>query len=259
MADEKHLYLVFQGDYVDASLANERWQFGIRTWHDTSVPDDFGTLPTTGDFAADNVTATDSGNTFVSEWKWNEIGGQVMDPIDYLKQIDGPAATLMTTAEFSTQVRLKTIHLYPILAPTGNAFEGRSATCTYGTPPSGLATGNPMPTEASVTVSFKTATPGPRGRGRVYPPITSSSKLDGHGFVSSSHITSVVSAWQTFLQALSVDPVNPGDWHARPIVTGAPWTKYGVMTSVNVGNVFDAQRRRRRSLVETRTSLNLSY
>jgi len=45
----------------------------------------------------------------------------------------------------------------------------------------------------------------------------------------------------------------------KPIVTGAPWTHYGVITSVNVGNVADSQRRRRRQLVEARTSLDVTY
>jgi hypothetical protein len=42
-------------------------------------------------------------------------------------------------------------------------------------------------------------------------------------------------------------------------VTGKPYSSYGQITGMSVGDIYDAQRRRRRQLVETRVTGALSY
>lgn len=93
----------------------------------------------------------------------------------------------------------------------------------------------------------------------MYLPPAGVGEVSAQGFVSGGHVTAVVAAGVTFMEALSVEGILPGDTHVRPIVTGAPWNAYGVVLSVNCGTVWDAQRRRRRQLVEARTSTDIVY
>jgi hypothetical protein len=61
------------------------------------------------------------------------------------------------------------------------------------------------------------------------------------------------------MEALAFTGAGPGGAHVRPIVTGKPWDKYGVVTTVRVGSIVDTQRRRRNRLTEVYTSGNPSY
>jgi len=72
-------------------------------------------------------------------------------------------------------------------------------------------------------------------------------------------VAALAPAAAQFLEDLSVNPVSPTATHVRPIVTGAPWDKYAAIQSTDVGDVWDAQRRRRRQLAETRTSHTVTY
>jgi hypothetical protein len=60
-----------------------------------------------------------------------------------------------------------------------------------------------------------------------------------------------------FLEAISYSPFT--SIRVRPIVTGAPFVNYGVVTQARIGNVVDTQRRRRRSLPETVVTGTPSY
>lgn len=70
--------------------------------------------------------------------------------------------------------------------------------------------------------------------------------------LSSSVATSTAAAMVAFLEALTLDGATSGIW-CTPIVTGAPYTAYGAVNSVQIGNVIDTQQRRRASIEETRT------
>jgi hypothetical protein len=250
MADEKHVYCVFRGGYNDTALSAERWQFGVRLWVDTSVPDDSGTLPSTGDFVADDYSGTFANGTIVSQWAWLEIGGPVLDVPGYLEDQAFPAiAAFLAQPYLSNEVHCTEVKLYPILS-TGQAFEHRSATMTFTTPAAGTGTANMMPPEVSIAVSWQTPQIGRRGRGRIYLPPSTTASFDDLGYVESGDQDDIAAAAATFLSDLAVESVGADAVHVRPIVTGAPWTKYGVIQSVNVGRVADAQRRRRRQLDE---------
>ena len=112
-----------------------------------------------------------------------------------------------------------------------------------------------MPTEVSCAVSWKTPQVGRRGRGRIFLPGLTQTATDSNGFLTSTFVSNAVSRGVTLVTDLTVESVTPTVTHVKPIVTGAPWTRYGVITSVNVGTVADSQRRRRRQLVESRTSV----
>lgn len=255
MTGEKHLYCVAKGDYTDTGKTAERWQMGIRLWADVSVPTDTGTLPTTGDYGEDSATGTGTGLSAVSNWKWTVGIGTVIVPCDYLINQALPAwRTFITGATLSSDVRLKEVHLYPI-DDTGHAFESRSAVGTYATPPVGAASGGMLPPEVSSAVSLRTPVIGRRGRGRIYVPGVASTANDTHGFMTSSWQSNLASRAYDLMHALSINPVGPTSTHVRPIITGKPWTHYGVVVEVDIGNVFDSQRRRRRQLTESRFPL----
>jgi hypothetical protein len=61
------------------------------------------------------------------------------------------------------------------------------------------------------------------------------------------------------LEGISIGSGVPATWNVRPIVTGSPWGNYAVVNSVQVGDVMDTQRRRRRQLVEARAAYSPSY
>jgi len=64
---------------------------------------------------------------------------------------------------------------------------------------------------------------------------------------------------KAFLEGIAVTGgVGHSEW-ALPIVTGKPYDNYAVVTSVQVGDVMDTQRRRRRQLVESYHSEDVSY
>jgi hypothetical protein len=90
-------------------------------------------------------------------------------------------------------------------------------------------------------------------------PGIAASALDDHGHVSSGRVTSFLAGQIALLEGLSYTGVGTNSPHVRPIVTGGNWTKYGEITQVRVGSVFDTQRRRRRSLSETYESDTPSY
>jgi hypothetical protein len=259
VAPTKHLYCVARGDYVNSSLAAERWQMGVRLWADVSVPADQGGLPNTGDYSFDDAAGSDSLGSYTSSWKWTVGLGTVIVPIDYLKNQAGPAwKTFIQNANLYSNLRLKEVHLYPI-DETGKAFEGRSAVLVYATPPVGAGVSGQLPTEVSSALSWQTPVVGRRGRGRIFVPCLPQSAIDTNGFLTSSWTSNLVSRGQTFLTSMAVESVSPTATHVRPIVTGKPYQGYGVITHVSVGNVADSQRRRRRQLVETRTGLDVTY
>lgn len=259
MAGEKHLYCVAKGDYTQTSLATERWQMGVRLWADVSVPEDFGNLPVTGEVSLDDATGSDSLGSYTSNWKWTVGLGTVIVPIDYLKNQALPAwKTFILNSTLSSDLRLKEVHLYPI-GDDGRAISGLSAVGVYTSPPVGAATGGMLPTEVSSACSLQTPRPGRRGRGRIFVPGLAQTAIDSHGFLTSTWTANLASRGITLMSSLAVESVTPTATHVKPIITGSPWTQYGVVTSVNVGNIPDSQRRRRRQLLETRTSLDVTY
>lgn len=258
-ADSKHLYLVAKGSYTASELSSETWQCGIRLWADVSEPADSGSLPVTGDFSADSASSTPTGLHITSNWKWYVGLGSVINPLDYLENQAAPAWDAYLGEDTVSQfVRLDELRLYPILGD-GKAFEGRVAVCSYDTKPLGGRTGTQMPLETSLVVSHRTLRPGPRGRGRMYLPTSSATGIATSGFVSSTLITNELADHVTFLEALAVTGALPTDPHVRPAIIGDPWSEYAVITSCDIGNVWDSQRRRRKSLTESRSSGAITY
>ena len=98
---------------------------------------------------------------------------------------------------------------------------------------------------------------GRRGRGRVFLPPTGPASVS-FGRLGSGVANAIASGHSDFLAAVSLDG-GATDPLLRPIVTGAPWNKYAVVTTVEVDDVMDTQRRRRRSLDPNKESVTVSY
>jgi hypothetical protein len=257
--DQKHLKLVASGGYTDSDFATESWACGINLFADQSIPDDEGDLPTTGSYSAASDSDASDGLHITADWKWEVLGGPVVNPVQYLHdQAAGAWADFISAVVVSSKVTLNELRLYPMQGD-GNAFESRVAVCTYDTPVPGGRSGDMLPPQVSVVVSWRTARPGPKGRGRIYTPASTVSGVASDGLVLGTMQGDLADAAQTLLEDLSFAGVGPTSTHIYPIVTGHPWTQFARILRLDVGNVADTQRRRRRQLVETRTSRTPSY
>jgi len=114
----------------------------------------------------------------------------------------------------------------------------------------GGAGGDPLPGEVALSVSLRTSLPTRAGRGRFYLPNPQTSVIIA-GLFSNPFVADVVEAAQLGLDGLVADGYPAVIYHATT-KTSTP------LTSVDVGNVPDVQRRRRNKLTEARQSLPIS-
>jgi hypothetical protein len=265
MSHEIHLLLRASGDYVPNTLPGEIWQNDVRLALVFGTVDDLGTLPNDWSPQAHTISRTETDWTITGNWNTN-LGLNIFEPDDYLNDQAVPAWTdFMAAAHLSNQVRLRRLQLFPIGAPDGKAvpavpFAVGTAcdlefTSSY---PTGGESATQLPPQDSIVVSWKTHQIGARGRGRIFLPSGTSGSLSG-AHVSSGAQSDIADAAKAFCEALAYSAGSTLGAHVRPIVTGAPFTQYGVITQVRVGSIMDTQRRRRNRLVETYVSENPSY
>lgn len=266
MALKKHLLLRIAGEYTAAGLEAEIWQTDLRLALVFGTIDPIGTLPDNWEPTAATISRTESAWTIEGNWRASGPAGATLAPDDYLNDQVLPAvADWFLANQCSDQVVLRTLALYPIGAPTGNAVP--AVPYAVGTPclltmtsndVTGSATGVPLPLQDSIAVSHKSGQIGPRGRGRMFLPMPTSACLTG-GKIQTAKVTQLLDAHVALLENLALDPVGVTEAHIVPIVTGKPYNNYGTITQVRVGNIVDTQRRRRNRLVETYQSANPSY
>jgi hypothetical protein len=266
MAGEKHLLLRIAGEYIAAGLEAEIWQTDLRLALVFGAVDNLGTLPSDWEPVPATINRTESAWTIEGNWKIQNGIATFFSPDDYLNDQVLPAvADWMLVNQVSDQVVMKTLQLFPIGAPTGRAVP--APPYAVGTPctlamttndVTGSSSGTTLPLQDSIVVSHKSPQIGPRGRGRMFLPVSTSSALTG-AKVQTAKVATLLAGHIAFLEALSFNGALPGDAHIRPIVTGKPWASYGVINQVRVGNIVDTQRRRRNRLVEVFQSASPSY
>jgi hypothetical protein len=110
----------------------------------------------------------------------------------------------------------------------------------------GTATGSGCPNQCAPVVSFRTATLSRAGRGRIYAPSPAVSVLTD-GRLTSTAAGHLADSAQAMLQALDTAGFTPVIYHRAAGTTTN-------ITSIDVGDVIDTQRRRRNKLIEVRTS-----
>lgn len=270
MAGEKHLYVVAQGDYTDSSLASEVWQVGLRFFASaTGTPDEVGTFVSSWDVVPMTHARTET------DWRidgnWSVEGGiNDLDPADWLNDQLAPAFdTWMGQASISSVCRLRALKVYPIGAPTGLVIPappyatGTPVTLTWtGNYPVGGGSATTMPLQASVVCSHRTGQIGRRGRGRMFlppPPVGAMSTAGSSASqLAAGYISGALAAQVALLEACQIDVAGAG-FNCFPAVTGSPWEQYALISSVQVGNYVDTQRRRRNALTETYSTSPVSY
>ena len=266
MANEKHLYLTIQGGYKNAPMSAEVWQTGLRLALVFGNVDNIGTLPNNWDVEANPHTDSDTGWTGSTNWT---VGGPLLadfDPLDYLSQEVLPAVvTWFGQSTIQAEAYVQNLRLYPI-GTDGHAIPappfavGTPAilTTTSNTVIDGTGSGQMLPPQNSIVLSYRTQQVGRRGRGRGFQPAPMATGLAGSNnpTIASGTVTTVANAAAALMAALTTtsDGTSPA---VRPIVTGSPWVNYAAITQVRVGNIMDTQRRRRNALVETVTSVDV--
>lgn len=110
----------------------------------------------------------------------------------------------------------------------------------------GVVVGVPMPADVSLVVSLRTALANRRGRGRFYLPQPATANLTADGRVIADLIAdlsaSLAAAWASY-----------NTTNDRPVVYSRAARSVQNITSFNVGDLFDTQRRRENKLLEART------
>lgn len=117
-----------------------------------------------------------------------------------------------------------------------------------GTTLTGTAAGEMLPHEVALVVSMRTALATRSGRGRFYLPPLAVSKVDG-GLVLAAAALQAVNGAALLVNTLQGAAYNPVILH--PDQSTTPVNK------VDVGNVFDVQRRRRNKLLEERQTVGV--
>lgn len=127
-------------------------------------------------------------------------------------------------------------------------FDTQWAAYAVGGIPTGAASSAALPYEVSCAVTLQTDKRGPSGRGRIYLPPFATGYIGPGGKYTASTIATAGKAVGAFFAA-----VESASGHV-PIVVSRRRLVLNEVTSVNVGLVPDAQRRRRRSQDEGRVT-----
>lgn len=144
-----------------------------------------------------------------------------------------------------TEVRLEARALNGTLEAQGGA--------TFAPPPSNTGT-SAHPFQTALCVSLRTNTPGASGRGRIYWPATGQSLGAGTLRLAAGVNATLAAAFQTYLSA--IETALESEFTGVSLVV---WSRtQGALhpvTTVRVGDVLDAQNRRRDALVENYASV----
>lgn len=115
----------------------------------------------------------------------------------------------------------------------------------------GVGTANPLPGDVAVVTSLRTDRANRQGRGRFYLPQLSTDTVSADGSldpaVQSDLLDSLLAAWQGY--TVSKTPVV----YSRGSATD-PTRFTTPVSTFNVGNLYDTQRRRENALTELRSS-----
>lgn len=265
-----HLYVTFQGRYKVPQFAGETFQWGVRflpSNNGATPPDSIGNLPSDSDIYPVSTIHNRDETNWTIQGNWNlEAGLNDLDPADWLNDQLGPATqTLMSTTLFSSNAYLEKIRVYPIdntgkTMPAVPYISGTPVTLTAKTNTvfDGGGSTSLLPPQLSAVCSWRTQQIGPGGRGRIYlAGLNSSTALGTDGLFGGGNITTFLGYIKTWLEACKIVGSGSTVW-AIPSVIPTNWQTYAYITGARMGNIWDTQRRRRRSLVETYSSTSVA-
>lgn len=164
------------------------------------------------------------------------------------------AAALTTTASgmqslFNTTTIWAGLVVEEVDQTTGLSVATGSASFTHaGTTSASSA----LPGQCAIVVTLRTATLSRRGRGRFYLPPMAGASTTSTGRLSSASQALCVTSLNAFFNALKtfVAPMTP-------VVYSPTGRTVATVTSYDLGDVFDTQRRRRNKLVESRVGASI--
>lgn len=266
VANEKHLLMTFGGDYVSSPNAGEVWQNSLRFALVFGTVDEVGTLPNNWDPVAASISRTETDWTITGNWSIDGPTLNTFSPDDWLNDYAAPTLDgWMATSGISDELRLTWIKLFPI-GSNGRAVP--APPYSQGTPcllewtsayPTGDDGANLMPLQNAVVVSHRSSQTGRKGRGRMFRAGPSVNANDGTGVIGSTYTAFFLSEQIALLEGLSYTGVGGSAANVRPAIIGSPWTSYGMINQVRVGNRMDTQRRRRDQVEETYVSDTPDY
>lgn len=128
-----------------------------------------------------------------------------------------------------------------------------------GTAPTGSMS---EPPQQSIVISLRTEVPGRSHRGRLYWPAVKGATTDTGGRVPAATVTGALADAKTYLRALQ-DAIKAGAFPgANPVTVELAVVSQTIASqtrvkTLQIGNVFDVQRRRRDALKEAYTAVSL--
>lgn len=146
---------------------------------------------------------------------------------------------------YTDQMTVQTASAVSLVTTTGRQIERVDVPLAL----VGTATAEQMPPQVALTVSLRTILATKRGRGRFYLPSPAVSTL-ASGRVLPAFQTAVLNGWTRALTGLKAAG-------ATPIIWSLALPTPPVINRIEVGDVFDTQRRRRDQLTEARAAAPL--
>lgn len=140
-----------------------------------------------------------------------------------------------------------------VAAMDGDNHTSAVATYTLSSPNYGAGTGSALPAECAIVCSLQSVEPGPSGRGRMYLPNIVASGVDVNGQLTSTAQNAIVTNLKVFF-----DAVNALSAYGNLIVASQAQSAGFTLKSIRVGNVVDAQRRRRNAVGENYQVMDLA-
>lgn len=169
----------------------------------------------------------------------------------------GTLASVLTPLQSTRWTTQKTLHptnlsllpsrLYTVDINTGHviASEDISAPALA----AGTGGADSLPPECAHVLTLRGAPNTRRTRGRIYLPAMIPTTMTSVGAVNPTTRTTMVNAWAGFFTGVKNDP---SDW--TPVVYSRIDIAAIPITRIDMGDIIDVQRSRRRSLTESRTS-----
>jgi len=166
------------------------------------------------------------------------------DQWDVLVGSQTPQSIYPTTTVFTG------VTAYELDEETGSATDVAEAGFTG---VAGTSSNPALPPNVAMCVSLLTGAPGRSKRGRLYMPAPQRDIVATGGLIPAVTQTTLATFWRETLEG-----INGGTLGFECVVYSRALSASRRITQVRVGQVFDSQERRRRSLVDTGVSLDVS-
>jgi hypothetical protein len=192
------------------------------------------TMVHTMHFQGSALNSTQAGLTLVAQ--------DISDAFEQFLNAPGGGGTTLVKSSISAGTTYTSVDCY-LLGPTGTSILQAAFPFAPGTV--GTGTGGPLPHEVAACISFRTAIPGKRTRGRLFLGGLDRTLVAGDGEMATDRPPLISQSLATTFGVLQ-SGVRPLD----PVVLSTVALTVQPITQIGMGRVFDVQRRRRRSIPE---------